>query len=312
MTNSCQTLNEQRKPRNAWQQERTAHQLRVERWTLDRIERSLRGEKHPVYDFLFEYYSFRAAHLQRYSPGLGVLLEEAEVDVLDWPKHYSMRDEGAIIEPSAFNSRRLPMVRWCIQLLKVTLERTPVLHCFGLHEWAMVYRSEEVRHGQVPLRLSSEELARFVESQNLCCTHFDAFRFFTPQAAPRNRLQLNRYSQLEYDQPGCIHANMDLYKWAFTLAPFTSSELTADAFELAWTAREIDMRASPYDLQHMGFVPIAIETKAGREQYIDYQRQLHERSQPIRERLLAAYINIEQAVSDQLAMTGGFSNSMSS
>jgi len=113
----------------------------------------------------------------------------------------------------------LPMVRWCIQLLKATLERVPVFHCFGLHEWAMVYRSEEVRHEQVPLRLHRDELARFVENQNLCCTHFDAFRFFTPKAAPRNRIQLNRYSQLEHDQPGCIHANMDLYKWAFTLAP---------------------------------------------------------------------------------------------
>ncbi len=303
---------EQRKTSDDWQQERTAHRLRTERWASDRVERSLRGEKHPVYDFLFEYYSFRAAHLQRYSPGLGVLLEEADASAIDWPQHFTFSREGAIIEPAAFPIRRLPMVRWCIQLLRVTLGRPPVFHCFGLHEWAMVYRSEEVRHGQVPLRLPRDELACFVESQNLCCTHFDAFRFFTPQAAPRNRIQLNRYSQLEYDQPGCIHANMDLYKWAFTLAPFTSSELTADAFEMAWAAREIDMRASPYDLQHMGFTPIPIETKAGREEYIDWQRKLHERSQPIRERLLNSYVEIEQAVSAQLATAGGFSNSTSS
>jgi len=303
---------EQKKHKSDWQQERTAHRQRVECWVRDRVERSLRGEKHPVYDFLFEYYSFRAAHLQRYSPGLGVLLEGARTDELDWPSHFTSCEEGAIIEPQAFPSRRLPMVRWCIQLLKATLERDPVLHCFGLHEWAMVYRSDEVRHGQVPLRLTHEELARFVESQNLCCTHFDAFRFFTPQAVPRNRIQLNRYSQLEHDQPGCIHANMDLYKWAFTLAPFTSSELVANAFELAWKAREIDMRASPYDLRRFGFVPIPIETKAGREEYIEWQRQLIEHSQPIRERLLRAYCEIEWAVSVQLAKVGDFSKSISS
>jgi len=303
---------EQRKTRNDWQQERTVHRLRTERWARDRVERSLRGEKHPVYDFLFEYYAFRAAHLQRYSPGLGVLLEYADASSVDWPQHFTYCPEGAIIEPAAFPVRRLPMVRWCIQLLRVTLDRPPVIHCFGLHEWAMVYRSEEVRHGQIPLRLHRDDLARFVESQNLCCTHFDAFRFFTPQAAPRNRVQLNRYSQLEYDQPGCIHANMDLYKWAFTLAPFTSSELIADAFELAWVAREIDMRASPYDLQQLGFIPIPIETKAGREEYIDWQRKLHERSQPIRGRLLNAYIAMEHTVSAQLAMVGDFSNSISS
>lgn len=303
---------EQRKTRDDWQQERSAHRLRTERWARDRVERSLRGQKHPVYDFLFEYYVFRAAHLQRYSPGLGVLLEEADTRSVDWPQCFTFCPEGAIIEPAGFSIRRLPMVRWCIQLLTVTLERPPVFHCFGLHEWAMVYQSSEVRHGQVPLRLHRDELSRFVESQNLCCTHFDAFRFFTPQAAPRNRIQLNRYSQLEHDQPGCIHANMDLYKWAFTLAPFTSSELIADAFEMAWAAREIDMRASPYDLQHLGFSPIPIETKAGREEYINWQRKLHERSQPIRERLLNTYFDIEQAVTAHLATTGNFSNSTSS
>lgn len=287
---------EQRKTKDSWQQERIVHRLRVEPWTRDRIERSLRGDKHPVFDFLFEYYSFRAAHLQRYSPGLAVLLEGARTDELDWPSFYTLRTDGAIIEPHAFPSRRLPMVRWCIQLLKATLERDPVFYCFGLHEWAMVYRSDEVRHNQVPLRLAHEEIARFVESQNLCCTHFDAFRFFTPQAAPRNRVQLDRYSQLAYDQPGCIHANMDLYKWAFTLAPFTSSQLVADAFEIAWKAREIDMRASPYDLKEFGFAPIPIETKAGREEYIDWQRQLIQASQPIRKQLLVSYQALEVAV----------------
>lgn len=273
----------------------------------DHVTRSLRAEKHPVYDFLFEYYTFRPAHLQRYSPGIGVLLEQADHDVLDWPKHFTMNDRGALINPAAFPERRLLFLRWGTRFLEATLERPPVFHCFGLHEWAMVYRSTQVRHEQTPLRLSTSEIAQFVESQHLCCTHFDAFRFFTPEAIPRNRYQLNRYSGNEYDQAGCIHANMDLYKWAFQLTPFITSQLVADTFELARFAREIDMRASPYDLSALGFVPICIETKAGREEYVEAQRDLCLRSQPLRERLWLAYVHLEKLVNDQLVMCEDFS-----
>lgn len=295
-----------------WESERAAHRARVQRWVNDRVERSLRGEEHPVYDFLFEYYTFRPAHLRRYSPGLGVILEGATRSELDWPNYFLDTDDGSIIEPVAFPLRRLPMLRFGVQFIETTLNRAPVFHCFGLHEWAMVYRAEEVRHGQVPLRLSHHEIARFVESHNLCCTHFDAFRFFTPDARSRNRISLDRYSAMEHDQPGCIHANMDLYKWAFHIAPFTSSKLIADTFELAWKAREIDMRASPYDLSPMGFIPIAIETKIGREEYVACQRSLYEMSQPIREEVLIAYQAIEQQVSNYVETLGDFSNGTSS
>ena len=52
---------------------------------------------------------------------------------------------------------------------------------------------------------------------------------------------------------------MDLYKWAYKFYPWTPSDLIADAFELAVEIREIDMRASPYDLGVYGFEPITIE-----------------------------------------------------
>lgn len=288
-------------PRDAWMLARTEHRERVRTWATDRVERSLRGEKHPVYDFLFEYYHFRPAHLERYSPGMNILLEAAQDGELDWPRHYSSQLNGAIILPSALAANRLPMLRWVVRFLQSTLERPPVYHCFGLHEWAMVYRTEDVRHSRVPLRLANSDLARFVESQHLCCTHFDAFRFFTPAATPRNRYQLNRLSVNEFDQPGCIHANMDLYKWAYQLAPFVSSRLVADAFELARQAREIDMRASPYDLLQLGFVPIAIETKAGREEYVQLQRMLYEKSHTTRQQLQEAYRAVESEVSQHVS-----------
>ena len=46
---------------------------------------------------------------------------------------------------------------------------------------------------------------------------------------------------------------MDLYKWAYKLSPATPGELVADCFELAADIRELDMRASPYDLRDHGY-----------------------------------------------------------
>jgi hypothetical protein len=80
---------------------------------------------------------------------------------------------------------------------------------------------------------------------------------------------------------------MDLYKWAFKLAPFTPAELIADCFALAREIREIDMRASPYDLEKLGFAPIRIETPEGRADYEVHQRDFAARGQPLRARLIA-------------------------
>ena len=82
---------------------------------------------------------------------------------------------------------------------------------------------------------------------------------------------------------------MDLYRYAFKLAPWSSGELISDAFLLAWEARQIDMRASPYDLRTFGLEPILIEMRAGREEYVELQRELMRKAEPIRERLIGEY-----------------------
>ncbi len=188
-----------------------------------------------------------------------------------------------------FPAKRRDSLVWLRDLLAATATRPPAFGCFGLHEWAMVYRQtpDEVRHNAWPLRFAPDELARIVESQPVRCTHFDAFRFFTAPAKPLNRLQPARETSLDNEQRGCLHANMDLYKWAFKLAPFTPAELIADCFALARDIRETDMRASPYDLRALGFAPIAIETPEGRAEYERHQRAFAARSEPLRERLLA-------------------------
>lgn len=286
----------------------------MRRWTDPHQARAARGEPHPIYDFLFRYYAFRPAWLRRWHPGPDVALAgESAREFLRWPE-YRVFDGGMGVPPmvgvpahdyagqkaratppfvaldvSTLTPHRRTFVGWLRDLLIGQRTRPAFFGCFGLHEWAMVYRqpTEAVRHARWPLRFPPDELARIVEHSALCCSHFDAFRFFTTDAKPLNRLTPTREQVPQLEQRGCLHANMDLYKWSFKLAPFTPSELIADAFQLARDIREIDMRASPYDLRALGFEPIAIETPEGRADYERHQRAFTARGDPLRERLAA-------------------------
>jgi len=271
-----------------WRARQAAHEARVRAWTDPHQARAARSEKHPVYDFLFSYYAFRPAWLRRWHPGPDVILTgDSARQFLRWPE-YSETTGGVSARPEALPAGRREFVRWLGNLLTAMSERPAFFGCYGLHEWAMVYRQtpEEVRHTDYSLRFPRDELARIVECSAICCSHFDAFRFFTPPARPLNKLQPTREDAIRVEQRGCLHANMDLYKWAFKLAPFTPAELLADCFELARDIREIDMRASPYDLRALGFEPIAIETAGGRGEYERYQRAFAVRGEPLRQGLI--------------------------
>jgi hypothetical protein len=151
----------------------------------------------------------------------------------------------------------------------------------------MVYRTDDVRHDR-PLRLGGAGTDAVVESHRIACSHFDAFRFFTEPARGLNVLQPGRDDRADFEQPGCLHAGMDLYKHAFRLTPLVPSELVADCFALAWEIRDLDMRASPYDLTALGYEPVRIETPEGRSEYVAEQRAFAERAAPLRQRLVAA------------------------
>jgi hypothetical protein len=276
-------------PEDAWRAQAAAHEARVRAWTDPHQERQARGEKHPVYDFLFSYYAFRPAWFRRWHPGPDVVLAGPGAQAfLRWPEYRATAD-GVAVDPATLPAHRRTFVAWLHSLLGAMQTRPAFFGCFGLHEWAMVYRQtqDELRHNAWPLRFPPDELARIVEAAPIACTHFDAFRFFTAPARPLNRHQPTRTGTLDLEQRGCLHANMDLYKWAFKLAPFTPAELIADCFALARDIREIDMRASPYDLRALGFDPIPIETPAGRADYERHQRTFATRGDPLRTRLLA-------------------------
>jgi hypothetical protein len=282
--------------RAEWTRAREAHVERVDRLIGGHVERRARHEKDPVADFLFKYYRYRPSALARWSPGFGWGLEDAPDGILD--PELSRRSGGNVTHLAAemFPVRHLPGTRFIRNVLERTQGRTPLFGCAGLHEWAMVYRTTDVRHDHVPLRLTPNEVADVVDRGPLCCTHYDAFRFFTPAAAPLNRTTLSVDDMLEREQPGCLHVNMDLYRWAFKRAPWVGSDLILDALELAFDIREVDMRASPYDLSDRGLEPIPVETDEGRAEYARLQRAFHRRASPLRKRLLDSYVRLLDAV----------------
>ncbi|WP_125078901.1 3-methyladenine DNA glycosylase [Mycobacterium sp. P7213] len=267
-----------------WQARAEDYRQRLENFLAPLLRRIAAGD--PVPKFLFSYYSLRPAQLRNWNPGFGVALAGPQA-VRDYRarRGYAVRD-GRVGVHADYLRERVDTVAFIARLLRATGERPAQLNCFGLHEWAMVYRCDTVRHGHVPLRLSAAETDAVVESIPLRCTHFDAVRFFTPAAAPRNAATPSRATQIAWEQPGCLHANMDIYKWCYKLGPLIDSELLLSCLELAASAREIDMRASPYDLSHYGYAPITIENAAGRAEYVRCQSEIAHRAAPLRTALL--------------------------
>ncbi|MGP5305137.1 3-methyladenine DNA glycosylase [Brachybacterium alimentarium] len=325
---------------------RREHEERADALTAAHRERRLRGQKHPVEDFLFTYYPFSPAKLRRWHPGWDVaypvtadvdargaaLITDVDdaghrswyLDYLDPPPsgrpgagrtdtadgtggtaghdgrlpHREAdvlpRQEADVLlrraDVERYRRDRASALTFMRRLLSASSlsSRRPQFGCFGLHEWAMVHRVQEgeQRHEDLPLRLSQAETDQVVERENLVCSHIDAFRFFTPSAAPRNAMQPTRETQVELDNPACLHVGMDLYKWAMKLTPLIPSGLVLDCFEHARETRVLDMEASPYDVRPLGYGVVPIETASGKAEYVRRQRGLAERADALRSRIL--------------------------
>jgi len=231
---------------------------------------------------------YSPAQLRRWHPGVGVVLEGAS-ERETW-KFYRYADGAATLDLDAFVSTLSATVRFVKELLSETAARPAHLGCFGLHEWAMVYQQTpgQHRHSSWPLRLGQVGSDEVVESHQIQCSHFDAFRFFSEPARGLNALSPSRDSQVAMEQPGCLHATMDLYKLAYKLSPALASDLTADCFDLARQVRELDMRAAPYDLRPLGYEPVKIETPDGKATYVNAQRDFAARAHLLRRRLIDA------------------------
>ncbi|GAA3158035.1 hypothetical protein GCM10010531_06770 [Blastococcus jejuensis] len=276
-----------RLPVEEWSARSRAHAERADALTAGHRARRATGERHAVEDFLYEYYSTRPALLRRWHPGAGAVLEPGSGPTphATW-RWYATGDDGAVrLDVAAFLADRGDTVRFVQRLLAATAARPAFTGCFGLHEWAMVYRQDEHRHA-LPLRLGQAGTDAVVDGHQVRCTHFDAYRFFTPAAVALNRVRPTRATQVDLEQPGCLHASMDVHKWATKLGPAVPGELALDCFALAADVRLLDMQASPYDLTPYRLAPVAIETTEGKAEYVRRQRELADRAGELRVRLL--------------------------
>jgi len=280
--------------RSAWEPRAAAHAARADALTAVWRAARDRGEKHAIEDFLFTYYPTRVGQLRRWHPGPGVLLADAD-EHAGWRWYRETRDDrgrpAATLDVETFLADRGETVRYVRALVSATAGRPGTYGCFGLHEWAMVYRDRAAgrdhRH-PLPLRLGHDGTDAVVESHRIGCSHFDAYRFFTPEAAGRNQLRPTRERQPAMEQPGCLHAGMDLYKWALKLGPGVPGDLLLDAFELARDIRYTDMAAAPYDVSSYGIAAVPIETPEGKAEYVRCQRAFAARGQELRARLVDA------------------------
>jgi hypothetical protein len=271
-----------------WSARSRAHAARADVLTAGHRARQATGERHAVEDFLYEYYNTRLSLLRRWHPGAGVVLDPAASGPAPqraW-RWYATADDGSVrLDTAAFLADRGDTVRFVQRLLRATAARPAFTGCFGLHEWAMVYRQEEHRHA-LPLRLGQRGTDAVVDGHPIRCTHYDAYRFFTPDAVALNRVRPTRATQVELEQPGCLHASMDCHKWAGKLGPAIPGDLALDCFALAADVRLLDMQASPYDLSSYRLAPVTIETPDGKAEYVRRQRELAARAAGLRARLL--------------------------
>lgn len=275
-------------PATVWRALASDHAQRADSLTAGHRARRAAGERHAIEDFLYDYYGTRPSLLRRWHPGVGVGLEpgpEGPAHHIRW-RWYAADSNGVVrLDVRAYLADRGEAVRYIRRLLTAIESRPAYTGCFALHEWAMVYRERKHRH-PLPLRLGQAGTDAVVESHQIRCTHFDAFRFFTPEAVPLNRVQPTRASQIDLDQPGCLHAAMDCHKWATKLGPAVPGDLALDCFELARDIRLLDMQASPYDLSSYGVRPVPIETPEGKAEFVARQREFAARASRLRVRLV--------------------------
>jgi hypothetical protein len=222
----------------------------------------------------------------------------------------------------------------------------------------------------LPLRIPQQVINEQVERKGVRCTHIDALRFFAPEARKWNwygslndltreerdaaketkrhvekllkggigskqqsaTTILTRTDQLHLEQKGCLHANMDLFKIAWRLQPFISSDLIEKALTVALRARTLDVEASPYDVssyvgldwssgdleytdvqfpyEEIQLSAVKIETENGKREYQKRQFIVMRRGEVVRKKLLAAYDDFLMGVFDiHKEMTVEFYNS---
>ena len=153
----------------------------------------------------------------------------------------------------------------------------------------MVYRQTRtsVRHAAWPLRLGPRGTDAVVERHGSGARHFDAYRFFTPPAAPLNVLRPTRGTQPALEQPGCLHADDGPLQ--------VGVQARARWSPRSWSRTASSWPATIRGAGHAGLAvrpggprlsPVRIETPEGKAEYVAAQRGFAERAAVLRARLL--------------------------
>ena len=276
-------------PAAEWRPLADAHAARVDAFVEPHLARRAEQVKHPVHDFLFTYYSHRPAQLRRWHPGFGVALEDAaeHAGLKGYDSRRSRRSRSARREtrspcppPRRVAAPAAPPAAHPADAPRPVAPRSSAASGCTSGRWCTAPRST------APATTGRCGSARRAPTPSSSRTG-SAARTSTPSASsppparPLNTLQPGRDDRPAFEQPGCLHAGMDLYKHAFRLTPMIPSDLVADCFELARDIRVLDMRAAPYDLADLGFEPVRIETPEGKAAYVEAQRAFAERGAPL-------------------------------
>ena len=239
------------------------------------LARRRAGETHPVHDFLFTYYSFSPAKLLDWQPG--------------WPESGS----------AELLAKRRALVASTLELLRATAARTPRRSAAsGCTSGRWCTGADETRH-PVPLRLGAAGTDEVVESHRIACSHFDAFRFFTPSARaaqhaparPRRPVGV-RAAGLPARHHGPLQARLPALA-AGRLRP-RGRLLRARLGRARPSTCAPRRTTSPTS----ALEPIRIETPEGKQEYAARQRAFAERAAPLRERLITVCEQLQERPPD--------------
>ena len=197
---------------------------------------------------------------------------------------------GATVSPAYVAHPAALLDRPCAGCSGPPPDRAPHFGCFGMHEWAMVYRlaPDDVRHSAWPLRLGAPGTDEVVEGHRIACSHFDAFRFFTEAARPRNTLQPAprrprrlRAAGLPARRDGPLQARLP----AHPAGPLRAGRRLLRAGPRHPRARHARVAVRPVRLTSACWEPWprAIETPEGKGEYAAAQRGFAERAAPLRQ-----------------------------
>ena len=139
---------------DVWRAREQAHAERADALTAGHRDRAARGERHPIEDFLFTYYSYSPAccGAGTRAPASNWRMPRTRPAPSGAGMQPARRPRLAHRRPRRHRAREGAVARRRRADPAATRGAPGAFGCFGLHEWAMVYRQAEHRH-PVPLRL---------------------------------------------------------------------------------------------------------------------------------------------------------------